>query len=386
MSTGSTSSTATPQIPEELKPLFSGAAQQALAVQQGLPLMQAFGGYWPRDISDMGNLTKWGLEDVSSLRQVQPGVLGSMASLATMPEITARPVETPGAESGQYGLLNQLVGGDIGTSPATQQGMQAWEQYVKPTVQHEAVQMGLGRSGPALEAMAQSQTQAFLPLVQQEISNRVNAVNQLQLMANAETQRGLIPREQTLQALTTAASEMRQLADLSFQQQVAAIEEAFRGGKITEDKRQQTLDAAYDEFLRLQALSESATLGPLGAMIPSAIGSKNKSKSSSIDFGQLLSSGVGLAAMSDERVKADVRPTSDEGALETLRDTPISTWRYQGDDERHIGPMAQDAHATGLSRPTDIGGIKAVHLGDMLSTLLRATQAIDRRLQSVEGD
>jgi hypothetical protein len=276
MNVHSGSGTSTPKIPAELSPLFTQGAQQGTNLQNMRPLTM-FGGYDPRGVADLGNLTKWALEDVPSLRQVQPGILGSMASLATMPEIASRPVETPSAEGGQYGLLNQTVGGPVGFSPATQQGMKAWEQYVLPTVEHEAVQMGLGRSGPGLEAITQSATMAYQPLVQQEIQNRMNAVSLLQAMANEETARGLVPREQTLQALTTAASEMRQLADLSFNQQVAAIEEAFRGGKITEDKRQQQLDAAYDEFLRLQDLSQSVTTGLYSTMIPASIGQRQKS-------------------------------------------------------------------------------------------------------------
>src|SRR3990167_1747093 len=155
-------------IPSEFKPLATGASQQGLGVQGQIPLT-SFTGFNPRNISDMGNLTKWGLEDVASLRAVQPGILASMASLARLPEITSRPVEDPNAQRGQYHLLDQIAGGPVGLSPATQQGMQAWEQYVKPTVENEAVQMGLGRSGPGLEAIAQSKTMAYAPLVKDEI-------------------------------------------------------------------------------------------------------------------------------------------------------------------------------------------------------------------------
>ena len=104
----------------------------------------------------------------------------------------------------------------------------------------------------------------------------MTSVGLLQAMADAETARGMIPRQETLQALTTAASEMRQLADLGYNQQVSAIEEALRGGKITEDKRQQLLDSAYDEFLRLQDLSQSVTTGLYSTMIPASIGSRQR--------------------------------------------------------------------------------------------------------------
>lgn len=265
----------TAQIPDEFKGLASGAGQQGQQLQNILPLW-TFAGYNPRDISDMGNLTKWGLNDVASLRAVQPGILGSMAALATDPEIASRPLNTPEAENAQKGMLEQLVGGDVGSSPATKAGMQAWEQYVLPTVQHESVQAGLGRSGPGLKAVASSATQAAVPLIQQEIGNRMSSLTVLQGMAQSQMDRDGRVREDTLASLKNAASEMRQLADLSYNQQVTAIEEAFRGGKITEDKQQQLNDAAYDEFLRLQDMAQSVTTGLYGSVIPASIGSSSK--------------------------------------------------------------------------------------------------------------
>lgn len=265
----------TAEWPSWMQPIGQGAVNQGIALQNQNPLTM-FAGFNPRGVSDLGNLTKWGLEDVASLRQVQPGALGAYASLATMPEIASRPVETPGAEKAQYSLLDSVVGGPVGSSPATQQGMKAWEQYVKPVVENEASNMGLGRSGPGLEAVAQSATMAYNPLVQQELANRMSAIASLQVMADAETQRGLVPRQQVLDSLNSQVQGFLQLSEQQFNQQTAAIEEAFRGGKITEDKKQQLLDSAYDEFLRLQDMTQSVTSGLLGSVIPASIGSRSK--------------------------------------------------------------------------------------------------------------
>lgn len=386
MSTGSTSSETTPTIPDELKPLMDSAAQQTIALQQALPLVESFAEYNPRQISALSELTEFGLEQTPALSAVQPGILGAMYSIATIPELAAQPVEDPHAESVQYDLLSSLVGGPIGSSPATIAGMEAWEEAVLPTVQNEAVQMGLGRSGPALEAMSDSATQAYVPLVQQEINNRANAVNQLQAMGEAETTRELVPRTETQEALKFGATESRQLADLTFNQQLMAIEEAFRAGEITESKQQELFDAAYDEFLRLQALAESATLGPLGIMIPSAIGTQSSGKSSSVDMGSAMSglmSGAGMI-MSDERLKTDIGDVSDEAGMEAIRETPIHTWKYKGDTEEHMGPMAQDAHRSGLSRPATVNGYGALEFGDMMGKLLSAARNLDKRLAAME--
>lgn len=49
--------------------------------------------------------------------------------------------------------------------------------------------------------------------------------------------------------------------------------------------------------------------------------------------------------MSDETKKTDIKPVTDEQALEAVEKTPVSNWKYKpgmGDGESHTGPMAQD--------------------------------------------
>ncbi len=48
--------------------------------------------------------------------------------------------------------------------------------------------------------------------------------------------------------------------------------------------------------------------------------------------------------MSDENAKKDIKPKTDEEALEAIEKTPVSEWTYkdgEGDGGTHIGPMAQ---------------------------------------------
>ena len=61
--------------------------------------------------------------------------------------------------------------------------------------------------------------------------------------------------------------------------------------------------------------------------------------------------GNGFAKMidSDENIKKDIKPVSDEQALAAVEKTPVSQWTYkkgEGDGETHIGPMAQHVKAT----------------------------------------
>ena len=61
--------------------------------------------------------------------------------------------------------------------------------------------------------------------------------------------------------------------------------------------------------------------------------------------------GNGFAKMidSDENIKKDIKPVSDEQALAAVEKTPVSEWAYkdgEGDGGAHIGPMAQHVRAT----------------------------------------
>ena len=65
--------------------------------------------------------------------------------------------------------------------------------------------------------------------------------------------------------------------------------------------------------------------------------------------------GLGGAALgawaSDPEVKTDKRPVSDDAVLRKVQHMPNSSWRYKGDSQRRVGPMAPDfAEAFGGSQ------------------------------------
>lgn len=63
---------------------------------------------------------------------------------------------------------------------------------------------------------------------------------------------------------------------------------------------------------------------------------------------QLLAAGMGASATafaSDKNKKKNIKPVTDEQALEAVEKTPVSSWDYKdgaGDGGSHIGPMAQN--------------------------------------------
>jgi hypothetical protein len=270
---GGQEGSSTPQIPDELKPIIAGSTQQILDLQNALPL-SSFAQATPQLVPGFSPYSAMGMQQTPGLSAIEPGSLGAFQAYSALPEIASREVPTPGATYAQQGLLQQLMGGPIGSSPATIGAMQSWRSNVLPTVQNEMALQGLGRSGPELEAVARSQTGAFVPFVQQEIQNRMTSLGVLQEMANAETQRWQYPSQQTMQALTTQAQGLASLGQSMFDQKTQAIKAQMDAGTLQEDRARELFGAAMDDYLRLQNLSMAATLGPFGQLAPSLIGQK----------------------------------------------------------------------------------------------------------------
>lgn len=98
---------------------------------------------------------------------------------------------------------------------------------------------------------------------------------------------------------------------------------------------------------------------------------------------------VGGNIASDIFLKENIRSFSPQEALQGIRSTAVKLWNYKGsssaDDGRqtHIGPMAQDMQSA-FGDAVAPGG-KKINLGNMVSAVMAATQAIDEKVRSV-GD
>lgn len=96
--------------------------------------------------------------------------------------------------------------------------------------------------------------------------------------------------------------------------------------------------------------------------------------------------GNGFANMidSDEHIKKNVKPTSDEQALEAVEKTPVSQWTYkegEGDEGTHIGPMAQHVKAT-MGEQAAPGG-KQIDLITMNGMNMAAIAALSRKVDKL---
>lgn len=76
-----------------------------------------------------------------------------------------------------------------------------------------------------------------------------------------------------------------------------------------------------------------------------------KSQSEQGSLGDLATIGMSAAKLwpSDRKIKKNIKPTTDEQALDAVEKTPVSQWTYkdgEGDGGTHVGPMAQHVKAT----------------------------------------
>jgi len=92
----------------------------------------------------------------------------------------------------------------------------------------------------------------------------------------------------------------------------------------------------------------------------------------------------GLKALSDKGAKKNVKPVSDEQALDAVKSTPVSSWSYkpgQGDGGSHIGPMAQHVQKT-MGEQAAPGG-KQIDLITMNGMNMAATAALARKVDKL---
>jgi Chaperone of endosialidase len=87
---------------------------------------------------------------------------------------------------------------------------------------------------------------------------------------------------------------------------------------------------------------------------------------------------------SDKNAKKNVKPVSDEQALDAVKSTPVSSWDYkpgQGDGGSHVGPMAQHVQKT-MGEQAAPGG-KQIDLITMNGMNMAATAALARKVDKL---
>lgn len=173
-------------IPQNLLDLINQSIAQIGAFQQQFPLQ-----------SLMGNLA----EQIVPLTPLELTLLGQQVATSQAPAITY-------PELGALTDINQLIGGPIGSSPATMAAMNAVNTFEIPQVAQQLALSGQTHGGAFPEVLSKVQTDALAPLLQTEIQTRQNVLPALSGIGSSVADR---ERSDVATALA-AAGAPRQIA------------------------------------------------------------------------------------------------------------------------------------------------------------------------------
>ena len=165
---------------------------------------------------------------VPGLTPQQQGAVDFSAGAVTQPTL-----QSPEA----LALMNlaQLSSGPIGSSPATTEAMKSWEATTGEQIKNQLAMAGIGRSGALATDLGVARSAAHVPLLQQEIANRLGTVGPLaQLGGTMETRP--VARQQT----------------------------AFDMGEMVRQIAQAQAQSQQADYLRRQGIAESITAGVTG--------------------------------------------------------------------------------------------------------------------------
>lgn len=187
---------------------------------------------------------------------------------------------------------------------------------------------------------------------------------------------GASPNNASIAALNAANNMQRASTGMAGQAAMAGIAErqaAERGlAEVLMQQRQQELQAA---------------LGSRGTAVQAYQGI-NPEKSDVEKYGGAVSGGLGMLAMSDRRVKTEIKDGDSKAnrALERL-----GSYSYKYKDDRNgkgeqLGPMAQEMEEAGLGHAViDTPKGKAVHGAKAALSSLALAAALARRVSKLEG-
>lgn len=233
--------TQTPQIPEELKGLVTGGANQLQSIQNMAPLSQYLASN-PQQIAPMSDLQNYGAALVPSLNQQPLNETLSQGASLMAPDVASR------------SLAAQISPDD----PLVKAQQAAFEANALPLIQNQAAKAGLGTSSSYLDAIARGEA-ATLP----------GAINTA-LSTELAQQQGQVS------ALGQSAQNLAGLSTADTGRTMGAINTAEAVGATQQTNQQAVLNASYQDYLRKMGLSEEAVMAGMG-IAPSTIGTSSVS-------------------------------------------------------------------------------------------------------------
>jgi len=222
---GSSRTTQSNELPPELRPIMSQSAQKINVIQ------------------DAANLPQF--------------LSAAPMSVAPRTALQARAgAEVPGlfdlAQRGRAISERQVTGANLATSPSLAAARRAFTATIQPRIENTATLAGLGRSTALTNAMAQAEAQYMQPLIEAELAREERGIDRA---AQGVGQEGAM--------------------------RLSAIQAAEGVGGAERAAAQEVNQAAYQDYLRRQALSEQSIYTPFGMLAPTTVGSTSKTSGSS---------------------------------------------------------------------------------------------------------
>jgi hypothetical protein len=90
--------------------------------------------------------------------------------------------------------------------------------------------------------------------------------------------------------------------------------------------------------------------------------------------------GAGLSFMSSRDMKEGKAPVKSGSALDAVRDMPVETWKYKGDNREHVGTYAED-----FKRETGMGDGRTISVQDALGVTMAAIKDLDAKVERMGG-
>ncbi|MGD9893057.1 MAG: tail fiber domain-containing protein [Dehalococcoidia bacterium] len=132
--------------------------------------------------------------------------------------------------------------------------------------------------------------------------------------------------------------------------------------------------------------SSAANIG-LGSFNSQMQSNKYEADSVGSTIGSIIGAIGMFAAASSKKVKKNVQPVDDAGAMAAMRKIPVKEWDYKagaGDGGHHVGPMAEDVRAAAGDRVAPAG--KQIDIVSTLGMHHAAIRDLDRRISARDSD
>ena len=193
---------------------LTSALQSALGGAQGLPGLEQLFQQFP-------------------MLNINPNQYGELANIFNVSNKGPGTYSNANIKEAGQGL-DQFIGQNGKPSAATTAGLKEFNDLQAPGIQNAAAAQGLGNSGASLDAIAQGQEQALVPLLQSDQSNSLAASQALGGLGAEQGQLGTSAFNSQMQGLLSALGVEGMPQQNLFNQQMgqSQLAQGFQGGLL----------------------------------------------------------------------------------------------------------------------------------------------------------